>query len=66
MQYYFRVLAFSLSRIQEVRIRIDNENWKDCQHAGGPLYVAPWNPDNYEIGMHNIYVITIHSFFFFY
>lgn len=54
-----RVLAFSLSKITSVKVKINNEDWKYCHHVDGPLYVAPWNPHLYPEGLHNIEVILL-------
>ncbi|KAF7266802.1 hypothetical protein GWI33_019908 [Rhynchophorus ferrugineus] len=53
---HIRVLAFSLSRIKVVRIRINNEPWTDLKHIKGPLYVVNWDPQRYLHGLHNIEV----------
>ncbi|XP_067009565.1 transmembrane protein 62 isoform X2 [Anabrus simplex] len=53
---HVRVLAFSLSPIKSVRVRINDEDWQDCTHVEGPLYVAPWVPSKYDIGLHDIEV----------
>ncbi|KAJ8927168.1 hypothetical protein NQ314_020444 [Rhamnusium bicolor] len=53
---HIRVLAFSLSRIDFVKVRIDKETWLYCKHVEGPLYVARWNPQRYLKGVHKIEV----------
>lgn len=52
---HIRVLAFSLSKITEVKVKIKND-WITCKHVKGPLYVAPWNPEEFSEGLHSIYV----------
>ncbi|XP_066245016.1 transmembrane protein 62-like [Euwallacea similis] len=53
---HIRVLAFSLSRIQSVRIRIDKGPWTNLRHIKGPLYVTSWNAQMYLTGLHSIEV----------
>lgn len=51
---FHRVLAFSLSRIKTVRIRIDMEPWTDLKHIKGPLYVTTWDAPKYSKGLHHM------------
>lgn len=51
---HVRILAFSPAAIESVEIQIDDEAWVVCRHVEGPLYVAPWSPKNYKIGLHTI------------
>lgn len=51
-----RILAFSLSDIVKVEVKVDNENWSPCRYVSGPLYVAEWNPYKYSRGLHHIRV----------
>jgi len=51
-----RVLVFSPTPLGSVRLRIDDENWVQCVHIKGPLYVSAWNPKKYVVGLHNIQV----------
>ncbi|CAG9762201.1 unnamed protein product [Ceutorhynchus assimilis] len=51
---HIRALAFSIARIETVRIRIDGESWTDLKHIKGPLYVATWDAQRYSQGLHNI------------
>uniref|UniRef100_A0A1Y1LQI4 TMEM62 Ig-like domain-containing protein n=2 Tax=Photinus pyralis TaxID=7054 RepID=A0A1Y1LQI4_PHOPY len=51
---HVRLLAFSPVPIKTVKIQIDNEAWVVCRHVEGPLYVAPWSPKMYKIGLHTI------------
>ncbi|XP_023024648.2 transmembrane protein 62 isoform X1 [Leptinotarsa decemlineata] len=53
---HVRILAFSLSRIDFVKIKIDNGSWMHCKRVKGPLFVAPWDPENYLHGLHKIEV----------
>lgn len=51
---------FSPSEISFVRIKINDEDWLDCDVQGnGPLYVAKWNPSQYATGMHTIKVCIV-------
>lgn len=54
---HIRILAFSLSDIAVVELKINNEDWNMCQHRGGPLFVREWNPNDYSEGLHKILVI---------
>lgn len=51
---FFRVLAFSLTNISSVKVRINSGKWLDLYQVKGPLYVVKWNPKIYSIGMHTI------------
>lgn len=51
---HIRVLAFSLSHIKVVRMRINQEAWTDLKHVKGPLYVTTWDPEKYIQGLHYI------------
>ncbi|XP_050301336.1 transmembrane protein 62-like [Anthonomus grandis grandis] len=53
---HIRVLAFSMSRIKTVRIRINDEPWTDLKHIRGPLYVTSWDAMKYKKGLHQIEV----------
>lgn len=55
---FFRVLAFSPSGIQSVRIQLPGtETWTDAARVGNsPLFVLPWDPSKYAIGSHTIRV----------
>lgn len=54
--FSYRILAFSLSRITDVKVKIDNEGWQLCDHVRGPLYVSKWDPSLYKTGLHRIEV----------
>lgn len=49
-----RILAFSLSQIEFVKVRVNGKKWIECDHMDGPLYVLKWNPKKYLYGLHTI------------
>lgn len=51
-----RLLVFSPSPLETVRIKLDNDDWVECHGIEGPLYVAGWNSQKYALGVHQIYV----------
>ncbi|KAK6636235.1 hypothetical protein RUM43_009893 [Polyplax serrata] len=53
---HIRVLVFSLAPIELVQIQIDDGDWTNATNIKGPLYVVPWNPKEYENGVHNLNV----------
>ncbi|XP_010623115.1 transmembrane protein 62 isoform X2 [Fukomys damarensis] len=55
---HIRVLAFSLSSITTVTIKIDEVNLGQAIHLSGPIFILKWNPRNYGNGTHNIEVIV--------
>lgn len=54
----FRVLAFSLSSITSVTVKIDGVHLGQAIHLSGPIFILKWNPKNYSNGTHNIEVIV--------
>ncbi|XP_058792329.1 transmembrane protein 62-like [Phymastichus coffea] len=58
---HIRILAFSISSIKTVKVRINHENWMDCKNVKGPLYVVRWDSLNYKTGIHNIQVTVTDS-----
>lgn len=56
---HIRVLAFSTSKIVKVRVKLNEDVWKTCQHVKGPLYVIQWDPAYYQFGIHHISVYVI-------
>ncbi|CAG7687484.1 unnamed protein product [Allacma fusca] len=50
------MLVFSPSKLETVRVKLDNNDWADCQNIVGPLFVAAWNPEIYASGLHEIRV----------
>ncbi|XP_058440712.1 transmembrane protein 62 isoform X4 [Marmota monax] len=55
---HIRVLAFSLSSITSVTIKIDGVNLGQAIHLSGPIFILKWNPRNYSNGTHNIEAIV--------
>nr|XP_005559382.2 transmembrane protein 62 isoform X1 [Macaca fascicularis] len=55
---HIRVLAFSLSSITSVTVKIDGVHLGQAVHVSGPIFVLKWNPSNYSSGTHNIEVIV--------
>ncbi|KAM6181483.1 transmembrane protein 62 isoform 2-T2 [Erethizon dorsatum] len=53
---HIRVLAFSLSSIASVTVKIDGVNLGQAIHLSGPIFILKWNPRNYSNGTHNIEV----------
>lgn len=56
---HIRIIAFSISTIVNVSIKLDEMNWELCEHVKGPLYVAYWNPSLFSDGIHTIQVQVI-------
>ncbi|XP_066132987.1 transmembrane protein 62 isoform X2 [Saccopteryx bilineata] len=55
---HIRVLAFSLSSITLVTVKIDGVHLGQAIHLSGPVFTLKWNPRNYSNGTHNIEVIV--------
>ncbi|CAG9858616.1 unnamed protein product [Phyllotreta striolata] len=55
---HIRILAFSLSTIEYVKVQINNEGWLHCKKTKGSLFVSPWNPKKYLTGLHSIEVLV--------
>ncbi|OBS60401.1 hypothetical protein A6R68_08480, partial [Neotoma lepida] len=53
---HIRVLAFSLSPITSVAVKIDGVNVGQAAHLSGPIFILKWNPKNYSNGTHTIEV----------
>lgn len=53
---FSRIIAFSVSKIVNVSIKLDEMNWELCEHVKGPLYVAKWNSNLFSDGIHKIQV----------
>ncbi|EFB13771.1 hypothetical protein PANDA_001024, partial [Ailuropoda melanoleuca] len=55
---HIRVLAFSLSSITSVTVKIDGVHLGQALHLSGPIFTLKWNPRNYSNRTHNIEVIV--------
>ncbi|XP_076983735.1 transmembrane protein 62 isoform X2 [Tamandua tetradactyla] len=55
---HIRVLAFSLSSITSVTVKIDGVHLGEAIHLSGPIFILKWNPRNYSDGTHSIDVIV--------
>lgn len=55
---HIRVLAFSLSSITSVTVKIDGVYLGQATHLSGPIFTLRWNPKNYSIQTHDIEVIV--------
>ncbi|XP_054987902.1 transmembrane protein 62 isoform X3 [Sorex araneus] len=55
---HIRILAFSLSSIASVTVKIDGVLLGQAIHLSGPIFILKWNPENYSHGSHNIEVIV--------
>ena len=55
---HIRVLAFSLSSITSVTVKIDGVHLGQASHLSGPIFILKWNPRNYGNKTHNIEVIV--------
>ncbi|XP_062973714.1 transmembrane protein 62 [Elgaria multicarinata webbii] len=51
---HIRVLAFSPSPIEFVKVSIDGVHLGDAVQASGPLYTLKWAPKDYSQGFHQI------------
>lgn len=55
---HIRVLAFSLSPITSVTVKIDGGDIGQASHLSGPIFILKWNPRNYSNGTHTIEVFV--------
>ncbi|KAJ8289623.1 hypothetical protein GJAV_G00003450 [Gymnothorax javanicus] len=53
---HIRILAFSEAPITAVHVGIDGRSLGEARAVGGPLYVLPWDPSLYTVGLHSIWV----------
>ncbi|KAG8240348.1 hypothetical protein J437_LFUL000823, partial [Ladona fulva] len=51
---HIRLLAFSVSPLLAVKVSVDDGVFEDCSLIEGPLYVSPWNPAKYSVGLHQL------------
>ncbi|XP_039744291.1 transmembrane protein 62 isoform X2 [Pteropus medius] len=55
---HIRVLAFSLSSITSVIVKIDGVHLGQAIHLSGPIFTLKWNPRNFSNSSHKIEVIV--------
>ncbi|XP_011353464.1 transmembrane protein 62 [Pteropus vampyrus] len=55
---HIRVLAFSLSSITSVTVKIDGVHLGQAIHLSGPIFTLKWNPRNFSNSSHKIEVIV--------
>ncbi|XP_016067841.1 PREDICTED: transmembrane protein 62 isoform X2 [Miniopterus natalensis] len=55
---HIRVLAFSLTSITSVTVKIDGVHIGQASHSSGPIFTLKWDPRNYSDRTHNIEVIV--------
>ncbi|XP_055598866.1 transmembrane protein 62-like [Uranotaenia lowii] len=55
---HIRLLAFSPAKISECQVKVNQEEWVDCKQTGRELFVVPWNPSRYSMGIHRISVFV--------
>ncbi|XP_036779581.2 transmembrane protein 62 isoform X7 [Manis pentadactyla] len=53
---HIRILAFSLSSITSVTVKIDGVHLGQAVHLSGPIFILKWNPRNYGNRTHDIEV----------
>ena len=55
---HIRLLIFSPSTIAKCKLRINDEDWRECRRTGTkwPLFTAPWDPSKYSTGLHRLKV----------
>ena len=59
---HIRMLVFSPHEITSIQLKIDGQkHFTPVAIDGGPLYVSPWTPKDYEFGLHTLQVLAIDS-----
>eukprot|EP00092_Neocalanus_flemingeri_P032136 GFUD01034927.1.p1 GENE.GFUD01034927.1~~GFUD01034927.1.p1 ORF type:complete len:629 (-),score=170.63 GFUD01034927.1:311-2197(-) len=53
-----RVLAFSPNEISKVRVKINKEDWVDCEEALENVFTTPWDPSDY-VGTENVIRVEV-------
>lgn len=53
-----RILAFSPNEISKVRVKINKEDWVDCEEASESVFTAPWDPSDYA-GTENVITVEV-------
>ena len=57
-----RILAYSPVGVKSVSVKINNEDWKTCQHTSGNLYTIGWSPEVYESKVNVLRVKVVERF----
>ena len=55
---HIRIVAYSLDKINTCRLRIDLEDFQNCQQVTENFFVVKWEPDNYNSGKHVIELLV--------
>ncbi|KAK2706171.1 hypothetical protein QYM36_016266 [Artemia franciscana] len=58
---HIRILIFSKSAIRHCQVKIDDADVGQCLQSDGPLFVLPWNPQDYSKGLHKLEVSAMDS-----
>ncbi|CAN7993487.1 unnamed protein product, partial [Ixodes pacificus] len=54
---HVRVLVFSPEPVAQARFSVDGKGWASLRHVNGsPLWVAPWAPQRFTNGLHELHV----------
>ena len=53
-----RVLAFSPNEISQVRVKINKEDWVDCEEASDNVFTTAWDPTDY-VGTENVLKVEV-------
>ena len=53
-----RVMAFSPNEIILVRVKINKEDWVECEERSGNVFTVPWDPSDYS-GTENIIKVEV-------
>ena len=53
-----RILAFSPNEISKVKVKINKEDWVDCEEASENVFTTPWDPSDY-IGTENVLKVEV-------
>lgn len=57
---HIRMLVFSPLKIVSIELEIDgHKHFPPYAVDDGPLYVSPWQPSNYEFGLHTLQVVAV-------
>lgn len=53
-----RVMAFSPNEIILVRVKINKEDWVECEERSGNVFTVPWDPSDYS-GTENVMKVEV-------